>query len=703
MAHNSSDVIESYTSETGELLNTVRQNMVVLLKNSKNIDTQALTELLRALHTIKGNSRILEFNTIEKLSHSLEDVCKGIKDSKVKVTDRLYKLVILVADKIDTCLKNISRFGRDEGNVTIYLSYCDKIASGELIDVNQMVQDINREENANPTEEGDIETSDGTVSGVQSIRIKLERINEIISSYDGLITREFRLKHQLDNLREIEEQTGSTEISKIRKQLATDIEALETTIFSVQQQIFDLRMLPLSIVLDPLQNAIERDAITLGKEVKCAIVNASVALDKVILEQLNDILTHLIRNALDHGIEAPEARKLAGKPEHGTITISCSQDSNHVELRIEDDGQGIDFQKVRAKAIANYAEKTEEIQKMSEKELSSFLFMSGFSTKEKVSAFSGRGVGLDVVRTNIEKIKGRVRVESKAGKGTTFILTFPLSLATLQGLFVFSGGRKLLIPSQYVVDIVYRNKKQFVSLQNQSYLQLNGELIPLYSLGSLFDRNEETEEKTDNCNIVIAEYMEQKVGIMVDIVQRYVSLAVKPLPACFENFSILQGIVFDEHYAIVPILYLPDIITRFKALRGYDIKKYEAKTRKPIHRILVCDDSATTRQIEKTILEKAGFMVDTASDGIEGLEQMKEKRFDIIISDIEMPRMDGAVFLDNIRRNNTYKKVPVIIVSSLHDEKTISTFKAAGANAIMNKSEFKRDVVISTIKELLNA
>ena len=337
---------------------------------------------------------------------------------------------------------------------------------------------------------------------------------------------------------------------------------------------------------------------------------------------------------------------------------------------------------------------------MNERELTQFLFLSGFSTKDEVTELSGRGVGLDVVWSNVEKIKGRIKVESTPGKGTSFILHFPLSLSTLQGLFVRSNKEKYLIPSQHIVDIIYRKKSEYITLQNQSYIKLESQLIPCFSLSSLFDEQKGFVAQ-DADSILIAEYMEQRIGIIVEQVQQYVSLVVKPLPKAFRNFSILQGIVFDEHYDIVPILHVPDILKKFKSLRGYDIKKYEAATKKRTVRILVVDDSDTTRQIEKSILESAGFVVDTAFDGLDALEKAKAKQYDLILSDRDMPRMTGLVLLDNLRRMEQYKDSPVVIVMGDQSAKAVKEFEQLRASAIIQKGDFKRGNLITTIKELL--
>lgn len=696
MAQVSNDIIESYVSEVKELLESVQRDIIALKSNED--DSEILSQLLRNLHTIKGNSRMLGFTTVEKLAHAIEDIYKSVKDKKIKNTDRLIKLVFAVTEKIHGCVSCISRRGTDKQDIELYLQYCDKLAAGELIDVDAFIKEINKK-NGILFEEEDEDLNEN-ISDIQSIRIKLSRVNEIISDFDTMITREFHLKSQLDELKILEEKLGSRELSKIRKEFENDIYALETSIFSVQEKAFDLRMLPISIVLRPLENTIALEAINLNKKVKCEIPDTDIALDKVILEELGDILMHIIRNALDHGIETPAERKKAKKSEEGTISITCVREARYIELKISDDGRGLDYDKIRSKAITLYPERTDEIKGMSDRELSQFLFQSGFSTKDKVTALSGRGVGLDVVWSNVEKIKGRIKIESEAGKGTSFILHFPLSLSTLQGLFVYSNKEKYLIPAQHIVDIIYRKKTDYITLQNQNYIRFEDQLVPCFPLSTLFeDRKSGLAQEEEP--ILIAEYMEQRIGIIVEQVEQYVSLVVKPMPEGIRGCSILQGIVFDEHYDIVPILHVPDILQRFKSLRGYDIKKFEAATQKKNIRILVVDDSLTTREIEKSILEGAGYVVEDAFDGLDGLEKAKEKHYDLILADQEMPRMTGLVLLDNLRRLDQYKETPVIVVSTDQSRQTIEEFQRLRAGAIIAKSEFKRGKLLEAIKELL--
>ena len=696
MAQVSNDITESYVSEVKELLESAQRDIIALKSNED--DSEILGRLLRNLHTIKGNSRMLGFSTVEKLAHAIEDIYKSVKDKKIKNSDRLIKLVFAVTEKIHGCVSCISRRGTDKQDVENYLQYCDKLAAGELIDVDAFITEINKK-NGIMLEEDD-DDLDENISDIQSIRIKLSRVNEIITDFDTMITREFHLKSQLEELKKLEEKLGSRELSKIRKEFENDIYSLETSIFKVQEKAFDLRMLPISIVLRPLENTIAMEAINLNKKVKCQIPETDIALDKVILEELGDILMHIIRNALDHGIESPEERKKAGKSEEGIISITCLREARYIELKISDDGRGLNYDKIREKAITLYPERTDEIKGMNDRELSQFLFQSGFSTKDEVTVLSGRGVGLDVVWSNVEKIKGRIKIESEAGKGTSFILHFPLSLSTLQGLFVYSNKEKYLIPAQHIVDIIYRKKTDYIVLQNQNYIRFEDQLVPCFPLSTLFeDRKSGLAQEEEP--ILIAEYMEQRIGIIVEQVEQYVSLVVKPMPEGIRKCSILQGIVFDEHYDIVPILHVPDILQRFKSLRGYDIKKFEAATQKKNIRILIVDDSATTREIERSILEGAGYVVEDAFDGLDGLEKAKAKHYDLILADHEMPRMTGLVLLDNLRRLEQYKNTPVVAVSTDQSRQTVEEFQRLRAGAIIAKSEFKRGKLLESIKELL--
>jgi CheY-like chemotaxis protein len=273
-----------------------------------------------------------------------------------------------------------------------------------------------------------------------------------------------------------------------------------------------------------------------------------------------------------------------------------------------------------------------------------------------------------------------------------------------QGFFVMANGAKYLIPSGYIHDVICESPLNYETEQNQKIVKYVVESetgqeedaitedIPVYYLSSLLPG-----QKAKNMNILdtilIVDYQSQKIGIIVDSVQKFVSVIKKSLPSSFEKFAPVEGIAFDEKYDMVPILHIPEIMKMFRSLRGYDVKKFEAITKKHINKILIVDDSDTTRQIERTILLTHNFLVEEASDGIDAMEKLKKKLFDLIICDDEMPRMNGDILLDNIRRMDQYKSVPVVAVADRPLGK---------ANAFVSKSDFSRDHLIQTLKRMLD-
>ena len=273
----------------------------------------------------------------------------------------------------------------------------------------------------------------------------------------------------------------------------------------------------------------------------------------------------------------------------------------------------------------------------------------------------------------------------------------------MYGFFVTANDKKYLIPSEYIFDVICETSLNYETVQNQKILKYvieneNGikeeadtEQIPVYSLSSLFP-DQKAREANAMDTILIVNYQSQKIGIIVDSVQKFVSVIKKNMPSAFENFSAVQGVAFDEKYDMIPILHVPEIMRKFRSLRGYDIKKFEAITKKHINKVLIVDDSETTRQIEKTILTSNKFLVDEAVDGIDAMDKIKQKQFDIIICDDEMPRMNGDILLDNIRRMENYRMIPVVAVADKPLEK---------ANAFVNKAEFSRNNLIKTLKRML--
>lgn len=543
------------------------------------------------------------------------------------------------------------------------------------------------------------------INDTKTIKIQISQINAILQNYDKLLMRQIKLKKELSELKKKTSEDNKS-FQEFRE-IIENIEVLENQSVEIQKQIISLRMLPFDMILQPIKRSIFQEALKMGKNIDFDIPNSEITIDKIILESLPPIIMHLARNALDHGIEGALEREKIGKPAKGKVSITVEQVSSRIFVTIKDDGRGIDYEKIRQKALQNFPERAKEIQNADEDSLLQFIFISGFSTKEQVTALSGRGIGLDVVRTEMEKLKGKIRVESKKNQGCIFELSLPNSLATQDGLFIQEGEKSYLILSHYVKEILTVNKEHFLHLQNGTVMNLHNQLIPVYDFDSINDNFEENipkngKKRQNEIPVVVLEYLNKKIAIMTDRILHYTTVVIKPLPPILKEFKALQGVVFDENYEIIPVLNIPDVMRRFGTINVYDQKKLEMKKAPKVHSILVVDDSHTTRHIEQIILEAEGYKVSTACDGIEALEKMKMYNFDLVISDVKMPRMDGFVLIHNIRHTEGLKNIPVIFITSVFEADTQEKVISLGANGYIVKSDFERENLVAKVKELLS-
>ena len=744
MAINRDDFIEQYLDEVAENLTAVDRAILTLKKDPANED--AIGRLLRALHTVKGSSRMLRFSRMESLAHGLETVFKGVRDGRYGIDRPLVSLVLATTRHLRRGSDRIRETRADDLPTDKLLEIFDKVYANEPYTLPPV-----EAEPGPPVADAAPSGSDSTESAptdgtallppnprrrleLNTVRIKLSRMDQIIGSFNNLIIRQLEFKTENENLaaldadlREIFEPPAEgaghpgtarrrsttpaeraclKQLGQIRKSLAARIDLLERSAFEVQEEIFSLRMLPLSLVLDPLREMTEEMAIALDKEIELTLIGTEITVDKLILERLHDPIIHILRNAIDHGLESPDVRATRGKPRTGRITIECGLDSGHLNIRIADDGRGIDYERVRRKSIAQNPDREEEIRAMDDAALNGFIFSSGFSTTDEIRHFSGRGVGLDIVRHNIDRIKGKITLTSEPDRGTTFLLTLPLSLATVEGFFVEADGARFMIPSSFVREVALIQPDQRMDLLHREAAKVNGRIMPLYRLSAILDpaireNGATAEAPSETWFVVVVETLGERIGMVVDAVVQYASLIYKPMPRSLAALKLLQGIVFDERYEMITILYIPEVVKRFKRIRDIDSRKRFSTQSREYKKVLVVDDSFSAREIEKSILEMGGYNVITAGDGIEGLDQLRRHHCHLIITDIKMPRMDGLTFVENLRRDSRYADIPIIVISSVDDEATRRTFSKRGANAFIVKSTFDRGDLLSSVREMI--
>jgi two-component system, chemotaxis family, sensor kinase CheA len=520
-------------------------------------------------------------------------------------------------------------------------------------------------------------------------------------------------------------------LDNLFKQRREDLAELARVVLELQQDTLGLRMLPVSTVFDAFPRAVRDLARERGKELDLIVQGAETELDKQMLERISDPLMHMLRNAVDHGVEPPDEREAQGKARRGTIWLRAYPMGGSIIIEVQDDGQGLSLEAIRQKALQQGIVSEETLRTMSDREVQNLIFLPGFSTSQVVSDISGRGVGLDVVRRNIiEELKGDISMETQRGRGTRFILTLPLTLTTLRTLFIRVGGQLFGLPVTYVSETTRVLQSDVIQVVDREAIRLRDQIVPIASLAKVLrlpeaggskgaKQGEEERSERDRSPssalwlyIVVAQVADERVGFVVGSVANEEDVLIKPLPKHMKRIGILAGATIAPDGTIIPILHIPGLI---RAVRGASAGGLaappEAKTEALVApHILVVDDSLNTREIEKSILEACGYQVDLAKDGIDALRvidqapQIEDRPYyDLLIVDIEMPRLDGLSLTEQLRHapRSRYARVPIVIVSSRDKEEDRQRGLDVGADAYIVKGTFDQEDLTVTVASLL--
>jgi len=481
-----------------------------------------------------------------------------------------------------------------------------------------------------------------------------------------------------------------------------------------------LRMLPVSTVFDTFPRAVRDLARERNKELDLIVEGANTELDKQMLERISDPLMHMLRNAVDHGMEPPDEREAMDKERRGKIWLRAFAMGGSIIIEVEDNGRGLDPDAIRAKALSVGLATEEKLRSMSERELQSLIFLSGFSTSKTVTDISGRGVGLDVVRRNIiEELKGDISVDTQPGKGTRFTLTLPLTLTTLRILFVRLGRYRFGLPITYVDETTRVRPEEVIQVVDRQAIRMRDQLVPLaplsevLSLPAVSAASEATAPSATNGQwlyLVVAQAADERVAFIVDEIADEEDVLIKSLPRHMKRIGLLAGATITPRGQIVPILHIPGLIRAARAGVAVptEMEAVDEVRGLGAPQILVVDDSLNTREIEKSILEAQGYRVDLARDGLDALRMIDqapaaegEAYYDLLIVDIEMPRMDGLTLTEQLRADRRYSRVPIIIVSSRDQEEDRRRGLAVGANAYIVKGTFDQEELTRTVASLL--
>ncbi|MHB8835878.1 MAG: hybrid sensor histidine kinase/response regulator [Candidatus Methylomirabilia bacterium] len=571
----------------------------------------------------------------------------------------------------------------------------------------------------------------------ETIRVTTQKLDDLMNQVGEILVTRIKFDERLAEIRAIEHQIEqfqqawaavrrrsglgadpwvAREIGERVARLQDDIRHLATgfnedtlriTLVSgeLQESINRVRMLPLSALFNLFPRLLRDIARQEGKEIDLVIEGGQTQLDKKIIEELKDPLTHLLRNALDHGIEKPEDRRLAGKRPAGRLRLSATQKASSVVIDIEDDGAGIDLERVRALALRRGFATVDELAEMNDQQVLGLVFRPGFSTKGMITDLSGRGVGLDVVLTNIEHMKGTITVSSVPGRGSIFSIRLPITLATTQALLVKVSGQAFAIPLAAVEFIGEIGLDHVTSVESREAVLIEDVPTALVRLHEILRLPEQSAplEAGDKMPVVVLGSTDERVAFLVDDLLGEHEIVVKGLGGPLRRVRNISGASIAGDGAIVLILNVFDLIKASQKVRGLWLadKRRAVDQRRGATRVLVVDDSVTTRLLEKGILESNGYEVTLAVDGVDALEKLANGSFDLVVSDVEMPRMDGFEFTRRVRRDEAHRELPVVLVTSLASEEDKRAGVEAGADAYIVKGAFDQSNLIATIRQLL--
>ena len=700
--------------------------------------------LMRAAHSIKGAARIVGLENAVELAHAMEDVLSLVMAGKLKLESASID-VLLKAN--DVFLKVVQKPGDDiydifnalDEEINVIKDALHSIAKGNTskippLSFEKPVEDkiIKAKSKLAEADKKGKEISRGETSFVRVDSLQMNKILGLAG--ETLVqTRMFKpvfsdirkikfLMRELEHLVEIKVYNKGSDIEKQKEKMSELLDELsglidehDLTLQQIDMKFESLtgkmyyetvatRMRPFSEGTQSYPRMVRDVAKQLNKKVKFAVSGERTSVDRDILEKLDAPLTHLIRNAIDHGIEFPDERVKAGKPEYGTILLDARHRSGMLIVAVSDDGRGIEPEEIRKKIVAKNMIDAGRAKELSDAELMDFLFLPGFTTADKVTELSGRGVGLNIVSSMVQEVGGTIRAESHPGKGTTFTLQLPLTLSLIRALIVNVNDEPYAIPLTKIDRVLELEGENVEELNGRKFFKYQEENIALIDAKEVLGIKA-GDELTNNYPVIVVSDKFNKFGIKVDVFLSERNIVIHPLPEQLGKIPNINAASILNDGRPVLVLDVKDMIRRTSnLLKGQSAKEAEQlpenESRK---KILVVEDSATVLESLRTTLYAAGFKVLTAVDGMDGWNILKQEEVDLVITDIDMPRMDGIKLVRMIKSNKKTENIPIIVQSYKDREEDRMEAEDAGAEMFISKSTLNEKELVALVKMLLNA
>jgi len=685
---------------------------------------QRIEPVMRAAHSLKGACRIVGIDIAVELAHLMEDGFVAAQAGKLK----------LPAAAIDTLLKAgdlIGALGETEpaqwiakhrGEVESFKNAVSAINRGEV----PVVETV-----ATPTiiESPPVAAASAPPPAEAVVRVTAQSLNRLMSlageslvqsrwlqPFAGALAELKKIQDQiaarLESTQPLNVEDTAKLVARAKQILGDRIAEFENHAGQAEdlnsrlyQEVIVSRMRPFSDGAHGFPRLVRDTARTLGKSARLEIVGQSTEVDRDILEKLEAPLTHILRNAVDHGLEATDARIAAGKPAEGLVKIDTHHRGGMLSITIADDGAGIDLARLRKKIAERGLAPADMVGRMTEAELLEFLFLPGFSTAAVVSEVSGRGVGLDVVQETIRRVGGSVHISTAPGRGTSFHLMLPLTLSVVRAVLVEIAGEPYAFPHNRIDRLLRVPRSSVSSLQHRQFITVDEQNVGLVLASQLLDMTTEAGESSELAVVLISDTA-GTYGLIVDTLRGEQDLVVRPLdPRLGKVPNISAAAILDDG---TPVL-IADAEELVRSMDQYiqtgTLRRSEPETaaKKRRKRVLVVDDSITVREVQKQILKTRGYDVETAVDGMDGWGRVRDGAFDLVVSDVDMPRMTGLEFTQRIRDNARLRDLPVVIVSYKDRDEDRLRGLEAGANRYLTKASFHDDSFVEAVMALIGA
>lgn len=740
-------LLELFSLEADAQTQVLSAGLLALERNPTQADQ--LEACMRAAHSLKGAARIVGVDAGVSVSHVMEDCLVSAQENRLYLQPEHIDALLQGTD----LLMRIATPGNDVGpaDVEAYVALMERLLDPSQAPVNvapspepaPVVEELPPEPepappvNSEPPRQGKRMTE----GGERVLRVTAERLNSLLDLSSKSLVETQRLKPYLASLQRLKriQSQGIRALDTLDGQLKTQVLSLEAQEaladtrrllseaqallaekhaeldeFGWQagqcaQVLYDTalacRMRPFADVLAGQVRMVRDLGRSLGKQVRLEIEGEKTQVDRDVLEKLEAPLTHLLRNAVDHGIEMPEQRLLAGKPAEGLIRLRASHQAGLLVLELSDDGNGVDLERLRGTIVDRHLSPVETALRLSEEELLTFLFLPGFSLRDTVTEVSGRGVGLDAVQHMVRQLRGAVVLEQTAGQGSRFHLEVPLTLSVVRSLVVEVGEEAYAFPLAHIERMCDLAPDDIVQLEGRQHFWHEGRHVGLVAASQLLQRPA-GQSPSETLKVVVIRERDTVYGIAVERFIGERTLVVLPLDDRLGKVQdISAGALLDDG-SVVLIVDVEDMLRSVDKLLNTGrleriARRSQQTTEAPRKRVLVVDDSLTVRELQRKLLLNRGYEVAVAVDGMDGWNALRSEDFDLLITDIDMPRMDGIELVTLLRRDSRLQSLPVMVVSYKDREEDRRRGLDAGADYYLAKASFHDDALLDAVVELI--